>query len=214
MLPSIGQTIQFHIVSQDKQEEEQLYKTRISDIESDQLFIEVPFDERGATKSLYAGDLLKVSYISNVDKVNYFFDAYVRGMLQDNNIRQYIIDKPAKSEISKVQRRSFLRVDAELEVAGRVGSDRFLAVTVDISGGGLSMMTPTKLYENDTIECWLLIQYRNEQIEHVPFQGEIVRIKEEDEGYLLMVRFTNIAESDRQKIVKYCYEKQLELRKK
>ncbi len=193
MLPTIGQSIKFHIVSQDQREEQRVFKSRISDIDNKYLYIEPPFDERGTTKLLHNGDLLKVSFISKQDKVNYFFDAYVRGSREENKFLQFMIEKPDKSEVSKVQRRSFLRVDAELEVAGQVSGKRFLGVTVDISGGGLSMVTTEKIYENDIIDCWLLIQYRNEQIEHIPFQGEVVRMKEEEDGkYLLMVRFTKL----------------------
>ena len=56
---------------------------------------------------------------------------------------------------------------------------------------------------------------RNDSLAHVPFEGEVVRVKKYDDGnkQLAMLKFSNIRPQDRETIVRYCFERQLELRK-
>jgi len=107
-------------------------------------------------------------------------------------------------------------VEASLEVACLfAGVKKFVATTVDISGGGLSMITDSSLHlqAEDELECWLLVPFRNGNIEHIPFIGAVVRTKPVQQGLMVMMRIAEISESDRQKIVRYVFERQIELRK-
>jgi c-di-GMP-binding flagellar brake protein YcgR len=124
--------------------------------------------------------------------------------------------KPAADSIFKIQRRSFFRVNAELELAVKdpLGS-RFLVRTEDIGGGGTSFLSDpkVKIAVSDKLACWLLVSYRNGSTEHVNFEGEIVRIKTLETGRnLVMVKFAAISDSERQKIIRYCFERQFDFR--
>lgn len=212
MLPTIGQMIQIQL--QTSANENQYLKSRIADHKNNQLFIDPPIDDKGLFKLLHSGDILNVSYMDS--SANYSFSTRVINHKIENSLHLFSIAVPERSQITRVQRRSFLRVEANLEVAIRLGDQRLLAITEDLSGGGLSMIIhddKAKLLQDDKVQCWLLLQFRNGSLEHIPFQAEVVRTKKVDNGLLVMLRFVNILEPDRQKVVKYCLDRQIELKK-
>ncbi|MNC56895.1 PilZ domain protein [compost metagenome] len=126
------------------------------------------------------------------------------------------VRKPEEESIFKIQRRSFLRVNAELELAVKdaLGS-RFLVRTDDIGGGGTSFLSDAKvkLAVSDNLSCWLLLPYRNGSMEHANFEAEIVRMKQLENGRnLVMLKFLSISDVERQKIIRYCFERQFDFR--
>ncbi len=217
MLPKLNQMLYYQIASSDDEEAAIVYKSRIADEHENDWLIEVPINERtGGYKRLFLGDELATSFISD-DGIKNYFDSHVIGFVEDT-IRLVKIRKPEPSRITKVQRRSFLRVAAELELAVKLPDQvRFLSLTDDVGGGGVSFICDGKwqLAAGQALECWLLIPYKNGSIEHSFFQGEIVRVVELESGKKqAMVKFANIHDFERQKIIRYCFEKQLDLRNK
>lgn len=68
-------------------------------------------------------------------------------------------------------------------------------MTDDVGGGGISVVYDGQisLGINMIISCWLLVPYKNGNIEHIPFSGEVVRVKQLETGkQLAMVRFVEI----------------------
>lgn len=215
MLPKISQLLYLQINSIDDEEAKQEFKSRISDIRDTYMFIEVPMNERtGRLKRLYVGDELSVYFITEGGFKNYFTTS-VLGFREDV-IHQVVIKKPDLESITKVQRRNFLRVPAELEISVSASdSNKFLAVTEDVSGGGISFLCEkdTSIQQNAQISCWLLLNYKNGKVDHIAFKGEVVRIKPLEIKKLCMVQFAEITDRDRQKIIRYCFERQIDFRK-
>lgn len=214
MLPAIGQMITLQVVSADEREADLIFKSRLADADEQRLWIEAPFDDQGLFKRLFKGDALSISYVTSGAK--FYFSTHVTAERKENEFILYAIEKPAQDDITKVQRRAFLRVEAQLEVAASLpGNRRFLAVTEDISGGGLSMIADRdiRLRAGDPLECWVLLPFRSGKIEHIPLQGTVVRSENRDQGPFITIKYTQISEADRQKIVKYCFDRQLELQK-
>jgi c-di-GMP-binding flagellar brake protein YcgR len=92
---------------------------------------------------------------------------------------------------------------------------RFVCKTDDVGGGGISLVCDGKwpLTYEQTLECWLLVPFRNGTIEHAFFKGEIVRVVELKSGLKqAMIKYVSIYDSERQKVIRYCFEKQLEYR--
>ena len=90
-------------------------------------------------------------------------------------------------------------------------------LTEDIGGGGLSIYIEpdVKVQEEQKLKCWLLVPYRNGAIDHVQFEAEVVRIKKLESGRELgMLKFSQITDSERQKVIKFCFERQLDYRMK
>ena len=215
MYPKINDYLYIQIASSDTEEAEIEYKSRIAETEEQSYLIEIPIQEKGGKlKKLHMGDELSVYFVSEGGIKNYFY-THVLGFKEDV-IRMIRINKPAEESIFKVQRRSFLRVNAELELAAKSeNGTRFLVRTDDVGGGGTSFLADSniKLEVGNKLICWLLIPYRNGSTEHVYFEGEVVRIKPLESGKnLVMLKFASISDGERQKIIRYCFERQFDFR--
>ncbi|MFC0214883.1 flagellar brake protein [Paenibacillus chartarius] len=217
MLPKISQVLFLQVNSIDEEEAKIEYKSRIADMNDSTITIEVPLDEKtGRLKRLYQGDEINAYYLTDGGVKNYFSSSVV-GFTEDT-VRLIQIKKPEADAITRVQRRSFLRVPAELEIAVKYTEQlQFVALTEDVGGGGISFICDgyIPLASSAPVSCWLLIPYKNGSIEHVPFKGEIVRVKQLETGkQLAMTRFIDITDRERQKIIRYCFERQMDFRKR
>lgn len=217
MLPKVNQILYLQVNSIDEEEARQEFKSRIAEVTDEYIAMEVPIHTKnGRLKRLYPGDEMNAYFITEGGVKN-FFNTSVLGFKEDV-VRLVAIKKPDPESITKVQRRNFLRVPADLEVAvKRTEQIRFLARTEDVGGGGISFICDSyvPIQTNDILSCWLLIPYRNGAIDHANFKGELVRIKElEGNKKLGMLQFSEIVDVERQKIIRYCFERQLDFRKK
>ncbi|ANE47986.1 glycosyl transferase [Paenibacillus swuensis] len=217
MLPKINQILHIQVASVDEDEARQEYKTRVSDLQEHHISIEVPIHEgTGRLKKLYVGDELSIVFITD-GGIKHYFNSYVLGFREDT-IRQVIIKKPELESITQIQRRTFLRITAQLEIAVRLSEQvRFVALTDDVGGGGISFICDPQwpLKFGDRLQCWLLVPYKSNTAEHANFISEVVRIKTLETGrQLVMLKFIEIAEMDRQRIIRYCFERQIDFRKK
>lgn len=215
MYPKINEHLYIQVASSDEAEAEIEYKSRIADMEEDAFLIEIPMQvNNGRLKKLFVGDELSAYFITEGGIKNYF-NTHVVGFKEDV-IRMVRVRKPDEESIFKIQRRSFLRVNAELELAVKdAWGSRFLVRTDDIGGGGTSFLSDAKvkLAVSDNLSCWLLLPYRNGSMEHANFVGEIVRMKPLENGRnLVMLKFSSISDIERQKIIRYCFERQFDFR--
>lgn len=215
MYPKINEYLYIQVASSDAAEAEAEYRSRIAETEDDAFLIEIPMQEsNGHLKRLFMGDELSVYFITEGGIKNYF-NTHVLGFKEDV-IRMVRIQKPEADSIFKIQRRSFFRVNADLELAVKdTFGKRFLVRTEDIGGGGTSFLVDNqvKLEVGTKLSCWVLVPYRNGSIEHVDFEGEVVRIKKLENGrQLAMLKFVAITDNERQKIIRYCFERQFDFR--
>lgn len=192
------------------------YKARVSELDDDCLWIEIPIQENTGMYGLFApGEMLEITFHAQ-DGMNCLFVSKVIGKRKEG-IQMLSIVKPHPNQITKMQRRSFLRVDSALEVAVRTEKrDRFVVHTEDISGGSASLIVEHKwgLQAEDLVECWFVIPLRNDELDYVPFKGKVLRVQERNDKYaLVIVLFTEIHEHAQQKIVRYCFERQLQTHK-
>lgn len=216
MLPKVSDLVYIQVASADEEEGHKEYKSRIAELDDERLFIEIPLDEKtGRFKKLHLGDELSVYFLTEGGVKNYF-NSYVYGF-KEEVVKMVIITKPAPESITKIQRRNFFRVSAELEIAVKLMDQiRFVALTEDVSGGGISFRCEGKwkLGAHQEISCWLLVPYKNGTVEHVQFNAEIVRaVKLETGKQQVMAKFKSISESEQQKIIRFCFERQFDLRK-
>lgn len=217
MLPKVNQILHMQVNSIDDEESRVEYKSRIADVTESSIVIEFPLNEKtGQLKKLYHGDELSTFFIAQ-GGVKHYFTTSVTGFKEDV-IRLVELRKPDPEAITQVQRRSFLRVLAELEIAVKLTDQiQFIGLTEDVGGGGISFFCEghIPLGVSATISCWVLAPFKNGNIEHIPFTGEIVRVKLLDSGkQLVMVKFIEIADRERQKLIRFCFEKQMDFRKR
>ncbi|NOU72105.1 glycosyl transferase [Paenibacillus sp. LMG 31458] len=217
MLPKVNQILHMQVNSIDDEESKIEYKSRIADVTDSVIAIEIPLNEKtGRLKKLYQGDELSTFYLGQ-GGVKHYFTTSVTGF-RDDVIRLVELRKPEPEAITQVQRRSFLRVLAELEIAVKLSDQiQFIGVTEDVGGGGISFICEghIPIGMNASISCWVLVPYKNGNIEHIPFTGEVVRVKQLETGkQLAMIRFIDIADRERQKLIRFCFERQMDFRKR
>lgn len=218
MFPGINDVLYIQVAGSDHKDELYEFKSRIAEEDPQNFLIEIPMSQTsGHLKKLFFGEELSIFFMSEGGIKNYF-NTHVTGFKEDV-LRMVHIQKPDPDSISKIQRRSFLRVKANLEIAVKHGANEssFVAETYDVGGGGVSFQTQEAhhLEEGESLSCWILVPYKNGTLEHVSFQSEVVRIQEmENSRKLIMMKYEKITDQERQKLIKYCFERQLELREK
>jgi c-di-GMP-binding flagellar brake protein YcgR len=218
MLPKVNSYLYLQVASLDEAEAQEEHKARIADIvQGEYIAMEIPINVKtGRLRRLLPGDQISVYFLSDGGVKN-FFNSEVMGF-KEEVIRLVLIKVPEPEAITRVQRRSYLRVPAELEVAIKLQEKlQIVLVSDDVGGGGLSFTCeghiPFKAKE--IVSGWLLLHFKNGQVDHMPFKAEVVRIKPLETGrQLIMCSFTDIADPERQKVIRYCFERQLDFRKK
>ncbi|RXZ76887.1 glycosyl transferase [Paenibacillaceae bacterium] len=215
MLPKVNQYVYMQVASSFEEEAAVEYRSRISEVKEQHILIEIPMNEStGKLKKLYLGDELSIYFITDGGVKNYFY-SHVLGF-QEDVIRLVSIQRPDPEQITKIQRRNFLRVSAELELAVKASNRmQFIAHTDDIGGGGVSYIAEGRwnVKVGDKLACWLLVPYKNGTLDHAQFESEVVRVNPLQTGRTqVMSKFVAISDGERQKIIRYCFERQLEFR--
>ncbi|HBQ86553.1 MAG TPA: hypothetical protein DER33_00415 [Syntrophomonas sp.] len=181
--------------------------SRIEGIEENELHISVPL-YRGEIIPLRTGQTVRI-FLTFQD-MTYAFSTAVMGR-KWQNIPLLVIKKP--DTFIKIQRRNYMRLPIKLESYFRVvgdESDFKKAETLNISGGGALIITEEAIEEGQNIEFELYIPNRN------PFfcLAKVVRLLERgtEKGgkNKAAIEYCDIAESKRDKIINYIFEKQRE----
>lgn len=198
-----------------------IYKARIADMTPDYISIELPISEHGGKPGIFPeGAELNVWYFSKKGiKTTFKCTMLTR---KRGHINFTLITHPHDNEIKASQRREFLRVSANEEIAIHPVNQQikpFITHTADLSGGGLAFIhrSNTILRPGMEVKWWLNLPITNGQILHPTGMGTILRVIEPNEKglpYRYPLQFTSIDEQSQQMIIKYCFSKQIQYREK
>lgn len=179
--------------------------------------IHVPFFE-GKIVPVHSGTLMDVIFSKGSE--TYSFKAQAISREVQSGIAILAIEPV--SPIGKIERRSFFRVSCELDAEYRVvetlpiedtGQETFLkTVTRDISGGGVCLITHTKLKSGTMLEANLKMG------RIIRFMGVVARsIEVREKGKIMYetgIEFKLIENRDRERIISYVFEAQRDRLKK
>ncbi|MCT8138872.1 PilZ domain-containing protein [Anaerobacillus sp. CMMVII] len=216
---NIGDTIYLDIEGH-SEEEKQRFKCRLVDRVKDFLFIDYPINDR--TKKVgffHDGTEFNASFIGK-DQAVYLFKTQLLAR-KKGQIPMLIINDPGKDKYLRIQRRQHVRVEASLDVAVHPKDHEFppfVSMTADISGGGLALVLPKNhnLPVGKEIKCWLSLQMSTGEMKYIQVNCHVIRIisTKDSPREKASIQFIDINENDRQTIIRYCFERQLYLRKK
>lgn len=222
VLPRIDQLVRINEISPDEQISKQTYKSRVADVQSNVAAIELPIhEENGKTRLLAVGSRIEVAYLAD-DGSRYHFHTEVIGERKEN-VRLLLLRMPEKEEVTRTQRRSYLRVETHVEIAIKILDNarnyHFLARTSDLSGGGLSFTCPDhyRFKAGDKLHVWMALPHKVGNMSHAFAEAEVTRCRLPDERgahQWVSVKFVRISQADQSKVVRACYDRQLELHKK
>ena len=127
---------------------------------------------------------------------------------------------PEKEEHIKIQRREYVRIETKIDVA--VHSDihgfvPFTTTTEDISAGGSSIILPQGINLNpkSVISIIFVIHLKTGETHYVKTACRVVRtINQPGTVRTASLQFLGVTENDRQNIIRFVFEKQLEQRNK
>lgn len=192
-----------------------LYLTNIVDVYDESFTIYPPMDN-GERLIITKKTKLEFMYISNSGK--YYFTTKAIDIIKDQ-ITLLAIELPRV--IERHEMRAFFRVDLLRHIPVKLRDDivneetgtcyckgeMVTMVCTDISGGGLKLLSPVALRVDDKIDIDL--SGIVDGIESV--EGTVVRkIGVEEGAYAFGVKFTSLLESERDKIVKRIFQRQVE----
>lgn len=200
----IGQPLVLEVPSDGRQETTP-YQSRLMAIDEDALIVSMP-KRQGTIVPLPEGTPLHV--VITQDDAIYDFDSAVIGEWEEFPPALMLA---VPDEIQRTQRRDFVRVPAEIPMVllGEHGL-RIEAKTWDLSGGGLSFLHAGPVRGPVT----LLVQLPkdDEQAEMVEVAGSVMRSQNYGARYLVGVRFTDLKDATREKIIAYLFKRMRELR--
>lgn len=190
----------------------QVYRTRVEDVYDNIVIVAAPI-EQGTLVPIRLGTELNIEYkdTSAKSQGRYRAPAIVetrqRGQVATISLRLV-------GEWQKIQDHHFVRVDVFIEATYALVLDDEVqgirtCIVRNLSGGGLWMDAEEELCEGDFI--WICLPLEQETIQTY---GEIVRKRETETGFGYGVSFINLPESERKTVIRYVYQRQLELHRK
>ncbi|RYG73623.1 pilus assembly protein PilZ [Lentibacillus lipolyticus] len=180
------------------------------------LFIDLPIDTR-TDKTVFfpSGTHVMASYIGE-NQALCTFETHTTETVKLNNIPALAMHLPNPEQIKTIQRRRFVRIKTAADIAVHGKIDAFTTVTMDISGGGLSVVLPAGscLAEKERVSIWLVLQMQKGNYHYIAATAQVTRISQDRNGKGASLEFLVISEQEQQHIIRYCFEKQRESRKK
>ncbi|WP_010631645.1 flagellar brake protein [Sporolactobacillus vineae] len=195
------------------------FRCRIADLKENQILIDYPIDERtGKTALLLNDTLFMANYIAE-NHVFHFRVQFVRRV--PGRIPMMLLRYDGEESLEQVQRRNYVRVDANLDIAVHPADERFspfVTLTTDISGGGVLVNLPdnVSLPPETPVVIWLCIHLSTGTYHYLSLNGKIVRVFADKFTHKnkASIAFKLENESARQPIIRFCFDKQLASRRR
>ncbi|MCM3709791.1 flagellar brake protein [Sporosarcina luteola] len=185
------------------------YKSKIVDFSDGFVLIDYPTHiDTGKTAFFMDGTQLLISFVEN--KMSYAFRSEVAGRV-NRGIPMLKLAYPGDDQLIKIQRREFVRVETAIDVA--VASEGVFQqfVAEDISAGGIALnIGQDDPFEGtDFVSLTIALPYVNDDIKYIRTEAKAVRVWEKDDRRIASLEFSEINPTDRQNIIRFCFERQL-----
>lgn len=190
-----------------------VFDSRIEDITPKTIRITMP-SEKGFPVPLALGISINVSYVG--DNGRFSFQSKVISRLKEQ-IPMLEIEKP--SVVFRKELREFFRINtgAKVKILASYEDDKgcpvddvFEAYVQDISGGGMRVTGGYRLEHGQEVE----IYFGDMVPELKSAKAAVMRsVAHEDQRYEAGLKFLGMNTVDRDKVIKYVFKRQLELRK-
>lgn len=191
------------------------FRCRVVELKDNFIYIDYPINiATNKTAFLVDGAQFRGSF-TNEAKQSYVFNTEVVGR-RSGNVPMMLLTCPAPEEFIKIQRREHVRVETPVDVAVEYDGQFHQFVAEDISAGGTAIILRNAVNFEDgaDVKMTIVLPFSNGEIRYVQTAARIVRIFERDEIRVATVQFTDTDDIDQQHIVRFCFERQLMIRKK
>lgn len=196
------------------------FKCRLVDRKGNTLFIDYPISLRtNKTAFLFDGTQLSATFIGQDGTSVYLFESEIIGRVK-NNIPMLLLAYPGEERLLKIQRRSYVRIEAAVDIAIHSMNGEFppfTALTDDISAGGAAVLIPKgmQLQQGMMIKTWFVLILQNGEYHYLALSSRVIRVIDYNETRnKLSLQFIEISNMERQLLLRFCFEKQLQNKKK
>ncbi|MGD0153884.1 MAG: flagellar brake domain-containing protein [Thermacetogeniaceae bacterium] len=207
----VNQRIQLNLVEEHYKGN---YYSRVEDIVDDEVIVVAAPVKDGVLVPVNVGDKINMFFWDNT--CQYAFEAKV---IARANASIPIITIRKCSELQRMQRRSYFRIQAMLKVIFNIEkedddteSQSYEGLTLNISGGGILLSTSTKLDVGANVKMKLYLAGHD----YITAIGCVQRVDflSTRKLYRAGIDFFMIYENDRDKIVAFVFEKEIGLRRR
>lgn len=191
------------------------YRCKVVDLDDQFIYIDYPMDTiSNRTVFLMDGMQLRATFVED-SKAVYAFQTEVLGK-RSKQIPMVKLALPAESEFLRIQRRDFVRVNTSIDISVQFDGDRYQFVTDDISAGGTAVILnkPVNFKAGDEVSLLIPLLFNNGDIKYVTTLAQVIRIWDKEPLTIASLHFTDTDDLDKQQIVRFCFERQLLIRKK
>jgi c-di-GMP-binding flagellar brake protein YcgR len=220
-LLKIGSTLVLEKIAETDSEEWVRYRAKVIELKDEIIYIGYPINEQTKRTDFFpVGTVFKAMYVVTEADSAFTFrtDLIGREILTVPSLK---LRMPRQEEIKKIQRRQYVRIQTSADVAmygAQTDVPPVSSVTVDISGGGLSLLLPEKhaFSEGMLVKLYIAYYLQKSGPGFLEAAGSIVRLvkNERNRKHTASIEFVEIHEKDRQAIIRFCFERQREQRKK
>lgn len=214
----IGENIFLDIVNKQTKKVSK-YQCQVIGYDNSKLFIDFPIEINSRkTTVLHAGTKVTVTYLGE-DSTPRVFQGEILGITR-KTVPALILEIPEKENIERIQRRKYVRIKTTVDVAVHCPFNSFspfTTVSQDISGGGISIITPNNsgLFDAKNVKLFFVLPSNHSPYIYISSEAKIVRTKQvEGNRYVVSYEFTSVDNRTKQKIIQFCFQKQREARKK
>lgn len=185
------------------------FKSKVVDFGDGFVMIDYPAHmETGKTAFFMDGTQLHVTFAEN--KISYAYRAEVTGRV-NKGIPMLKLTYPGDDQLIKIQRREFVRVETAIDVAVDFGGVFQQFVAEDISAGGIALNIgqDDSFVDMENVRLIIALPFVNDDIKYVRTEAKAVRIWEKDNRRIASMQFAKINTTERQNIIRFCFERQL-----
>lgn len=168
-------------------------------IEKDRIGLIFPENKHELAEYLHEGKELNIIAYTNSGIYN--FESIV---IDSPYNHDFVVEFP--EENTKVQRRAYVRIPLKLELTLEHYGEKIRTETINISGGGLRFNTENELKTN---EVWRFSIYLPRWRENAQGFGEVIYNIKQAKTNIAVIRFTDVQETYRNKIIKVCFEEEI-----
>ncbi|WP_181348203.1 flagellar brake protein [Thalassobacillus sp. CUG 92003] len=214
----VGQSVTLELWKREQKEPDR-YRCKIVDFEDEHVYIDYPVNlATGRTDFFLEGIQFNASFLGRNQSV-YTFPTEVAAR-KKLKIPVLMLTYPGEDELIRIQRRKYVRIERAADIAIQHAEDLFppfTSVTLDISGGGVAVLLPLNhtVERDQSIKITLVLGTNAGEEKYIFVSGKIVRVvanyhSNRDKA---SVEFIDISDSDRQTIIQYCFEQQMNQKK-
>lgn len=209
----IGTSIILEPLTSDYDDDDDI-KCKVMDKKDNILYVSYPINvQTGKTLHLLTGTEFRAIF-QKEDKIYYAFETKVLGRKNDH-IPMIMLSCPPAEEFTRIQRREFVRIKTDVDVAVEHNHQFYQFVTENISAGGIAvkLKNPSLFNLGDKVKLTIVLPYINGKILYVQTDAEVVRIYEKNEQRFAAFKYVDIDQTDQQNILRFCFERQVILMK-